>query len=99
MIKRIVKLTIRESDVSTFEEIFDSVKLKILAFPGCRHLELWRDISNPNQFFTYSYWDSPEDLNNYRHSDFFNQTWSKTKLLFADKPEAWSIEQCWPIVI
>ncbi len=42
--------------------------------------------------FTYSYWESEAHLNTYRHSDLFRETWAKTKVLFADKPEAWSIE-------
>jgi heme-degrading monooxygenase HmoA len=61
--------------------------------PGCNHLELLNDIKTSNIFFTYSYWDSENDLNNYRDSELFKEVWSKTKVLFNDKPEAWSVEQ------
>lgn len=92
MIKRIVKLTFREDQTDTFVEIFRSSKSKILARPGCTHLELWRDVKNPNTFFTYSYWESEADLNAYRKSDFFGSVWPRTKSILAAKPEAWSIE-------
>lgn len=92
MIKRIVKLTFREDETETFQKIFESKKNMIRAREGCLHLELWRDVKTPNVFFTYSFWKSESDLNAYRHSDLFKATWKKTKALFADKPEAWSVE-------
>lgn len=59
---------------------------------GCRHLELMRDIHQPNVFMTYSYWDDETALNYYRNSVLFKETWAKTKLLFAEKPTAYSVE-------
>jgi len=44
-------------------------------------------------FFTYSYWDSEKDLNNYRDSQLFKEVWSNTKILFNLKPEAWSVDK------
>jgi heme-degrading monooxygenase HmoA len=41
--------------------------------------------------FTLSIWNKEEDLNEYRKSAFFKSTWAKTKILFCDKPEAWSL--------
>ena len=95
MIKRIVKLTFSENKVETFLKNFHLNKSKIRNFQGCHHLELWRDSSQPNVFFTYSYWESENALNTYRHSELFRSVWSKTKILFADKPQAWSIEVVW----
>lgn len=92
MIKRIVKLTFQEDKVEDFIQIFEESKNKIRQFPGCQHLELWHARQPSNVFFTYSYWDSEDDLNNYRYSDLFRATWAKTKILFADKPEAWSVD-------
>jgi heme-degrading monooxygenase HmoA len=42
--------------------------------------------------FTYSLWESEADLNAYRHSELFEDTWKHTKALFADKPAAWSVD-------
>jgi heme-degrading monooxygenase HmoA len=39
---------------------------------------------------TFSLWESEEALNNYRHSELFSVTWAKTKILFADRPVAFS---------
>lgn len=93
MIKRIVKLTFEADKVDDFLEVFNATKTKIRAFDGCTHLELWNDVNEKNVFFTYSYWESEVALNNYRHSELFKNVWAKTKVLFADKTQAWSVSQ------
>lgn len=95
MIKRIVKLTFNQDKVDIFLKNFEKNKLKIRNFEGCHHLELWRDTYARNVFFTYSYWDNEDALNNYRHSELFKSIWSKTKILFCEKPKAWSIDVVW----
>ena len=92
MIKRIVKMTFRPNQVDTFlHDVFEHSKAGIRAFPGCRSMELLRETSRPNVLFTLSIWESPEDLEAYRQSELFQSTWAKTKILFDDKPEAWSV--------
>ena len=93
MLIRIVKLTISEENISSFEEIFAETKEYIRNHQGCTFLELYRDLEDSRVFFTYSYWDSEKDLQSYRNSDFFKNVWSKTKLLFAEKPQAWSVQK------
>ena len=92
MIKRIVRLTFQEDKVETFQELFENTKSLIRNFPGCQHLELLQDINQRNVFFTWSYWESEEALDVYRHSELFKTTWKKTKILFSDKPAARSLE-------
>lgn len=92
MIKRIVKMQFEEKYVEEFQRLFDNNKTKIRDFEGCKHLELWQDLKDKTVFMTYSYWRSEDDLNNYRHSSLFNVVWSKTKLMFAAKPQAWSVD-------
>lgn len=93
MIIRIVKMTFQQEKVSEFLSVFNESKTFIRNMPGCSHLELLNDINSPTIFFTYSYWNSEEDLNAYRNSELFSTVWSKTKVLFSAKPEAWSVEQ------
>jgi len=93
MIIRIVKMTFEPIKVNEFLEVFNSSKQYIRNFEGCTHLELLNDINSTNIFFTYSYWNSENDLNNYRNSELFSTVWNKTKVLFAAKAEAWSVEQ------
>jgi quinol monooxygenase YgiN len=93
MIKRVVKMTFREEDTDKFiRDVFDRSKQKIRAFPGCRHMELLRDTRHPNVLFTLSYWDDETALDQYRNSELFAETWVKTKALFSDRPQAWSLE-------
>jgi heme-degrading monooxygenase HmoA len=93
MIIRIVKMHFREEEVAAFQQLFEERKSLIRNFEGCTHLELWQDKDHPAIFFTYSWWDNEEHLNSYRHSHFFDDTWSLTKQKFAAKPEAWTLNQ------
>lgn len=92
MIIRIVKMTFDPARVSEFVKVFDASKERIRNFEGCSHLKLLNDINSPNIFFTYSHWESEDHLNAYRDSELFKTTWAQTKVLFAEKPEAWSVE-------
>ena len=60
---------------------------------GCTHLELLNDTNTSNIFFTYSHWQTENDLNKYRKSELFKNVWGKTKVLFAAKPEVWSVKK------
>lgn len=91
MITRIVKLSFDPKKVNEFLIVFESSKQKIKEMNGCNSLELLNDINSPNIFFTYSKWNSEQDLNNYRNSELFKIVWAKTKILFNDKAMAWSV--------
>ena len=91
MIVRIVQMTFRENAVKDFTDLFDERMQTIRAFRGCTHLELWQDTERENVFFTYSIWQSQTDLDHYRFSNFFKDTWGKAKALFSEKPKAWSV--------
>ncbi|MFH4965539.1 antibiotic biosynthesis monooxygenase family protein [Gaetbulibacter sp. M235] len=93
MFVRIVKMSFLEEHINAFLTNFDENKNKIRNFKGCSLLELYRDKNNPNIFFTYSYWESESNLENYRQSDLFKSVWSKTKPFFNAKPEAWSVDK------
>ncbi len=93
MLIRIVKLTLKKENIASFELIFEETKDFIRNFKGCLSLELYQDREHPNIFFTYSTWEKEENLDEYRKSEFFRNVWAKTKLLFEDKPEAWSVNR------
>ena len=84
-------MTFRPDELAAFMAIFDASKDQIQAFPGCQHVELLYDLDVPDVRVTYSLWDSPEALEAYRNSDFFRATWAKTKVLFREKPMAFSL--------
>jgi len=91
MIIRIVKMTFKAENIVGFKEIFYESQKLIRAFDGCIHLELMKDMSNECIYFTISHWDSLENLNIYRDSYLFKNTWSKVKPLFSEKALAWSL--------
>jgi hypothetical protein len=93
MITRIVKLTFKQKHVNEFLQVFEKSKEKIRSFEGCNYLELMQGKSKGNIFFTYSQWENETYLAQYRNSPLFRETWSKTKKLFAEKAEAWSLNQ------
>lgn len=90
-ITRVVRLSFDPKNVETFIKIFEDSKLLIRNFEGCTYLRLMKDVNYPNVFYTYSKWESPQNLENYRNSDLFKSTWAKTKILFDAKPMAFSL--------
>jgi heme-degrading monooxygenase HmoA len=93
MFVRIVKLSFHKEKIPLFLENFELMKEKIRNSQGNRLLELYQDKNNPEVFFTYSYWESEQDLENYRNSELFYDVWNFTKKLFNNKPEAWSVNK------
>lgn len=93
MFIRIVKLSFHLENIPAFLENFELMKEKIRNAPGNRFLELYQDKNNKCIFFTYSYWETEQDLENYRNSELFDGIWNFTKKLFNDKPEAWSVDK------
>ncbi|GAA4975722.1 antibiotic biosynthesis monooxygenase family protein [Algibacter aquimarinus] len=93
MLVRIVKMEFYKQNIEVFLKNFEANKKRIRGFNGCTFLELYRDKNYPSIFFTYSHWESEEDLERYRKSEVFNDVWSVTKPLFSSRPEAWSVDK------
>ncbi|MGK4568564.1 putative quinol monooxygenase [Flavobacterium sp. 3HN19-14] len=93
MFVRIVKMSFHEENIPAFLANFELMKEKIRNAPGNRFLELYQDKNDKCIFFTYSYWETDEDLENYRQSELFYDVWAFTKKLFNAKPEAWSVDK------
>ncbi|MBI1305347.1 MAG: antibiotic biosynthesis monooxygenase [Bacteroidetes bacterium] len=99
MIVRLVKMTFRHDETETFERLFYERQEKISSFEGCVSVELLKENKSHENgvvYFTRSIWNSENDLNNYRKSEFFADTWKSTKALFAGKAEAWTLELASP---
>lgn len=93
MLIRIVRMTFRPEAVDDFLENFQVNKQFIRNSPGCLHLELWQDENEKNIFLTHSHWESEEYLNQYRDSELFKSVWDFTKILFSEKPVAFSSQK------
>jgi quinol monooxygenase YgiN len=92
MLIRIVKMTFKPEDTSSFLVLFAGIKEKVRHFEGCEYLELLEDYDDLNSFTTYSKWCDEEALKAYRESELFASVWIKTKALFAKKPIAFSLK-------
>lgn len=90
MIVRIVKLRISQDKKEKLISIFKENKHHIIDSKGCIKVELLQDKNKQNIFFTYSHWESEEDLNAYRNSEVFGKIWKATKATFCEPAEAWS---------
>ena len=86
-------MSFHEEHIQAFLDNFELMKTHIRNAPGNRFLELYQDKNNKCIFFTYSYWETEDDLENYRKSELFYDVWEFTKKLFNDKPEAWSVDK------
>jgi len=93
MIIRIVRMHFTDAGVEEFLEIFNKNKQAIRNFPGCTHLQLLKDAEEPNTYTTLSYWDNPQNLENYRKSELFGSVWGRVKTLFSERSQAFSLEK------
>lgn len=91
MITRIVRLSFDPQRVDDFKKLFYASQPHIEQMPGCKKVDLFLDSALPNVFYTLSLWQNENALNDYRNSALFRETWSKTKAMFNDKPQAWSL--------
>jgi hypothetical protein len=86
-------MSFADENVEVFLQNFNEYKRAIRQFEGCQFLELYRDKTESHIFFTYSFWIDESALDAYRQSKLFKSVWSKTKPLFNDKPQAWSVDK------
>ena len=85
-------MTFKSEHAQDFLTFVEGIKGKIMNMEGCLSLDILRDKSNTNIFFTYSKWESEIFLEKYRESEFFVKVWSSAKVWFSDKPQAWTVE-------
>lgn len=90
---RIVKMQFKPEHLPRFLTHFGTVKQAIRTFPGCKGLTLLQDAATTGIIFTYSKWQSAEDLEAYRQSELFRNTWVFVKTLFATPAEAWTVNE------
>lgn len=92
MVKRIVLMELRPGTEDRFLSIFNAIKQEIRSQRGCMGLELLRS-SNKEEisFWTISLWQSDDDLETYRASALFRNTWAEVKPLFSAKSRAWTL--------
>lgn len=90
---RIVKLTFKHEHVQDFLSLFEERKNAIRNSEGCMKLSLWNHTTQPNIFYTYSIWNMPNDLEQYRSSTLFSDTWENVKQWFDAPPEAFSANE------
>ena len=83
-IQRLVRMSFQTDRISDFMEVFEDSKEKIRNFPGCLALNLIVDFEDSSIIYTSSIWRAMEDLENYRNSELFIQTWRKTKIHFKE---------------
>ena len=92
MIKRIVQMELLPGKEALFLDIFEQAKMNIRQQVGCEGLELLRGGQGEAiSIWTISLWHSRDDLERYRSSALFKETWSAVKPLFAAKAQAWTL--------
>ncbi len=75
-----------------FLDIFNQVKQEIRNQKGCLNLEILRSHDHGlTSLWTISVWQSADDLETYRTSALFRQTWAEVKPLFAGPASAWTL--------
>lgn len=90
MIVRLVCMKVRPEKVEEFRRVYGEACDRIRAFPGCMFLQLLGDTDGEGNLYTISHWRTAEDLDAYRHSQFFRGVWERLKPMFRDRPWAQS---------
>ncbi len=85
-------MTFKDDCIEEFIELFHEVQPLIKNFEGCKQVSLLKDVNDKKIMMTYSIWESENNLNHYRYSEFFKETWTRTKKLFLEKAQARSLE-------
>ena len=80
-----------ESGVGDFLKIFEEHKTAIRNFEGCMHLELLKDVNDNLVYTTLSHWRDEASLEHYRTSELFASVWTRVKVLFSRRTEAFSL--------
>lgn len=92
MIIRKVDLEIDPRKIEEFEKIFTSRNPALNKVQGCHRVELIKHPEIEFGYSTLSMWDSEDDLNSYRNSVYFCETWKMLKPLFTTKAVAVTYE-------
>lgn len=90
---RIVKLSFKAEHAAKFMALFEERKHLIRNFDGCMYLELWQDKADACVFYTYSLWKDESNLQDYKVSDLFQDTWAQVKQWFKSPPQAFSADK------
>lgn len=92
MIKRIVRLTLKDNtSKAAFEEIYNRRNPHKNGVQGCHDVKVMKDVNEENIYYTVSTWESNDDLEAYRHSDYFKETWPMVKAHLATRAKAFSL--------
>ncbi len=93
MLIRLVRMRFRSEEVERFLALYDQAYPIIVGQPGCRSVQLVREIDDPAAFATWSVWDDAAALDAYRRSAFFRGFWPEVKALFRAPAQAVSFEE------
>ncbi|MBB3699107.1 antibiotic biosynthesis monooxygenase [Flammeovirga yaeyamensis] len=91
MLHRFVRMSFQKDRINDFKKLFHEVQPTIESFEGCQSVQLLEDADAHTKVMTFSIWEDQEALDRYRDSEFFITTWRKTKVLFEEKAEAFSM--------
>jgi autoinducer 2-degrading protein len=90
MIVRLVAMRFQPGRGPEFLRIFTEASHAIRTQRGCLYLSLLQ--SSPDDFVTISHWQSPADLDAYRHGEVFGSIWPRLKTMFRERAWAESFE-------
>lgn len=84
-----VTLEIKPESRRTFDEIAAYEHTEVpKQFTGCNRFAYWNSAVNDNEVLLYEEWNSAEDFDRYRNSDYFKELGQKLFPLLAGKPDA-----------
>lgn len=82
-----------EASKAAFAKIYANRNPFTKKVKGCLEVKVMKDADHDDVIYTVSLWEAKEDLEAYRNSNYFAETWPMVKKQLAKRAEAFSLEE------
>ena len=92
MIIRVVKIPIKDASINSFIKRIPIISNEVRRVSGCIHNDIFRDKMKENIFYSYTIWNSDEDIEKYLGSQYYKDIWGDLWDYFEGTPKSWKID-------
>ncbi len=85
-------MTLKEAHVDSFKKRIPIISIEVRRVSGCMHNDIFRDKNKDNVFYSYTIWNSEEDIEKYLNSQYYKEIWNDLWDYFKIEPQAWKID-------
>lgn len=83
-----VAVEVKPEEVSAFVDHVTQEMVDVKEFAGCERFHLYADVKDENKFLLYEEWQTLENFNAYKISDYFTENGKKLFPMLAMNPDS-----------